>query len=326
MKAPDSTELFFSVGIVNDPCFIAHLVGFGHPEASRRSDLIVEYLKSEGLLTKKNSISPKLASNQELNLAHSLDYIHLVEEESAACSGFEVKMLSTGDAMISARSFEVARYAVGAVITAIDSVMNQTFSSAFCIVRPPGHHASASVGMGFCLFNNVVIGALYALKNYPIKRVLIVDWDLHHGNGTEDLVKSNPDIFYFSTHQSPLWPGTGQASEKGCGNIHNIEIAEGRSSRAALLQAYAETLPKLMETFQPELIIISAGFDAHENDPLGNLNLKSEDFGLLTHYVKKIADHYAKGRIISVLEGGYNLQALVESASFHVKSLIRFPG
>lgn len=310
------------IGIVADPKFATHLTGFGHPESPKRAQVIEKLLGDSEILTARNTIVPRIANETDLMLAHSAEYIALVAKEVSQCHGDEVKMLSTGDAMISESSYEVAKLAAGGILNAIDAVMSGQFQSAFAIVRPPGHHACRSIGMGFCLFNNVALGAFYILKNYPeIKRVLIVDWDLHHGNGTEDLVKTDPRIFYFSTHQSPLWPGTGSKEEKGCGNICNIPIMGGKTSRQAILDAYEYQLPHAMKAFLPDFILISAGFDAHKNDPLGNLELETEDFATLTQSVKLIADRYAKGRIVSALEGGYHLQALAESALQHVKNL-----
>lgn len=309
------------VGIIHDQKFLRHLTDSNHPECPERSTAIEKRLKEEGLLNAENALSPRLATIEELHFAHSFPYIYQVEQETSSCKTGDIKCLSTGDVVISKNSFECARLAVGAVLNGIDAVFDGHFSSVFCIVRPPGHHACRSRGMGFCIFNNVVIGALYALRKYPIKRVLIVDWDLHHGNGTEELVRNNPSIFYFSTHQSPLWPGTGKESEHGCGNVVNIPIHAGSSSKKAILDAYTYRLTAAMEAFQPELILISAGFDAHENDPLGGLKLNEEDFGTLTDSVKKIANKFASGRIVSVLEGGYNLEALAASAKIHVERL-----
>lgn len=321
MEAPFQNSLFFSVGIVNHRIFTQHQTGNLHLESPNRVDSIISRLVRESALSKTNSIAPRKATKKELKLAHSVDYIKLVERECLECKKDETKQLSTGDVQISRESFKVASYAVGGVLNAIDAVMAGKFTSVFCVIRPPGHHACQRIGMGFCLFNNVAIGAYYALENFPIKRVLIVDWDLHHGNGTEELVKNDKRIFYFSTHQSPLWPGTGQTSETGCGNISNIEVKGGHTSRDLLLNTYATTLSDAMELFKPEFILISAGFDAHELDPLGQLKLHAKDFETLTLLVRKIADKYAQGRIVSALEGGYNLQGLADSAFAHVKGL-----
>lgn len=323
MEAPFQNSLFFSVGIVNHRIFAQHCTGNAHVESPKRVDFIINRLVNENALTQANSIAPRRATSKELKLAHSINYIQLVDRECSECNRDEVRTLSTGDVQISRYSYKVATFAVGGVLNAIDAVMAGKFTSAFCVVRPPGHHACKDVGMGFCLFNNVAIGAFYLLENHPINRVLIVDWDLHHGNGTEELVKHDKRIFYFSSHQSPLWPGTGQASEKGCGNIQNVEVKAGETSRDVLLEIYASTLAEAMETFKPEFILISAGFDAHESDPLGQLRLQSKDFETLTLLIRKIADKYAQGRIVSALEGGYNLDGLADSAFHHVKGLAR---
>lgn len=321
MEASFQNSLFFSVGIVNHRIFTQHQTGNLHFESPKRVDSIINRLISESALTKTNSIAPRKATKKELKLAHSIDYIQLVERECKECKGDEVKTLSTGDVQISRESYTVALSAVGGVLKAIDAVMSGKFNSVFCVVRPPGHHACQKVGMGFCLFNNVAIGAYYILENYEIDRVLIVDWDLHHGNGTEELVKNDKRIFYFSSHQSPLWPLTGQASETGVGNICNVEVLAGQASRDVILETYASTLTEAMDTFKPEFVLISAGFDAHESDPLGQLKLQAKDFETLTLLVRKIADKYAKGRIVSALEGGYNLEGLADSAFAHVKGL-----
>ena len=321
MEAPFQNSLFFSVGIVNHRIFANHLTGNLHFESPKRVDFIINKLISENALTAKNSIAPRAATKKELKLAHSIDYINLVERECKECKSSEVKDLSTGDVKISHESFTVAKFAAGGVLKAIDAVMEGKFASVFCVVRPPGHHACKSVGMGFCLFNNVAIGAYYILANYNIERVLIVDWDLHHGNGTEELVKNDKRIFYFSSHQSPLWPGTGQASETGCGNVSNVEVKGGETSRDVLLNTYASTLTEAMDKFKPQFILISAGFDAHESDPLGQLKLQASDFETITLLVRKIADKYAEGRIVSALEGGYDLVGLADSAFAHVKGL-----
>lgn len=321
MEEPFQNPLFFSVGIVNHRIFTQHNTGIQHVESPKRVDSITNRLINENALTNTNSIAPRQATKKELKLAHSIDYIKLVDRECAKCMRDEVKTLSTGDVQISRESYKVATYAVGGVLNAIDAVMSGKFPAVFCVVRPPGHHACQKVGMGFCLFNNVAIGAYYLLENYPIDRVLIVDWDLHHGNGTEELVKNDKRIFYFSSHQSPLWPNTGQATETGVGNIMNVEVMAGATSRDVLLETYASTLDKAMETFKPEFVLISAGFDAHESDPLGELKLQAKDFETLTLLIRKIADKYAQGRIVSALEGGYNLEGLADSAFAHVKGL-----
>lgn len=315
---------FFFTCIVSDPLFLQHRTEMGHVESPKRVLFAIQKLKDASLLEgikDLKSISPRFASNEELLLCHTSDYIRRVQEEAAVLLPYELKQLSTGDVTISMESFEVARLAAGGVFSAIDEVMKNACKNAFCIVRPPGHHASASIGMGFCIFNNVALGAHYALHKWGLKRVLIVDWDVHHGNGTQDIVYNNPHIFYFSTHESPLFPGTGFADDHGCGNILNFPIRADANSRINVLNAHKYDLVNAMKKFKPELVLISAGFDAHEDDLLGHFNLKTEDFAVLTAIVKSIADEHAQGRIVSVLEGGYNLEALGDSVVAHVKEL-----
>lgn len=314
-------NLNFSAGIVSDPRFLLHRTRKFDVEIPKRVESIIKKLKIEGLMSESNLIRPRFATKEELLLCHTSDYIEKVEEETSSLALNELAQLSTGDVIICKDSFEVAKLAAGGVLEAIDQVMEGRFSKVFCIVRPPGHHATASAGMGFCIFNNIAIGANYALQKWGLKRVLIVDWDVHHGNGTQDIVENNPDIFYFSTHESPLYPGTGHADEHGCGNILNIPIRADANSRANLLKAYRYDLVNAMKKFKPELVLISAGFDAHEEDLLGHLKLTTEDFGELTKIVKSIADEHAQGRIVSALEGGYNLEALGDAAAAHVKGL-----
>lgn len=311
----------FSTGIVYDPRFLQHRTKNSDVELPKRAESIVKKLQNGGLFSESNLIQPRFASKNDLLLCHTSDYIDKVEKETSSLAPNELAQLSTGDVIICKDSFEVAKLAAGGVLSAIDQVMESNYSNAFCIVRPPGHHACASIGMGFCIFNNVAIGASYALQKWGLKRVLIVDWDVHHGNGTQDIVENNPSIFYFSTHESPLYPGTGKEDEHGCGNILNMPISANVNSRANLLKAYRFDLVNAMKTFKPELVLISAGFDAHEKDLLGHLNLKTEDFGELTKIVKEIAEEHSKGRIVSVLEGGYNLEVLGDAALEHVKAL-----
>lgn len=314
-----------NVAIVSDERFSLHLTGWHHPEKPSRIEAILHALKEKQLFSSDNHLVPRRAGKKELCLAHSPLYIDLVENEILKCSSQGILdgsyTLITGDVQICPASYEVAALAAGGVLIAVDEVMRNSFSSVFCPVRPPGHHACINKGMGFCLFNNVAVGARYALSKYSLSRILIVDWDVHHGNGTQDIFWEDPRVFYFSTHQSPLYPGTGEREEKGCGNILNCPIAPGKLSRLHVIQAFQNELVPAMERFRPECIFISAGFDAHQCDPLGGMNLTEEDFGALTRIVKEIAGKHAQGRIISVLEGGYDLQALASSSVEHVRAL-----
>lgn len=306
--------------------YALHLTGEGHPERPERVLVILESLKRAGLLTKENLIVPRMVTDNELLLCHTEEYVKLVSDE-VAITGSNLTYLSTGDVVVMNRSDEIARLAVGGVLEAVDAVMKGTYKSVFCVTRPPGHHACTSIGMGFCLYNNIAIGARYAQRAYGIKRVLIADWDVHHGNGTQQIFYEDGSVFYFSTHQYPLYPMTGAENEigvgEGKGTTFNVPIARGAYSRVEVLRAFRELLPEAMEQFRPELVMISAGFDGHERDPLGGFNLTDNDFGELTLAVREIAEKYANGRIVSVLEGGYDLEALISSGKQHVKSLIK---
>jgi acetoin utilization deacetylase AcuC-like enzyme len=270
-----------------------------------------------------------MATCEELLLCHAEEYVRLVEKEAKVCFGTShddgSRFLSTGDVSISSSGFDIARLAAGGVLTAVDAVFEQKAPNAFCVVRPPGHHACSNRGMGFCLFNSVAIGARYAMRRYQIKKVLIVDWDVHHGNGTQEIFNCDPDVFYFSTHQEGIYPGTGLADDWGekeaAHTKLNCPIAPGEGSREAVLLAFQEKLLPAMKLFQPECVFVSCGFDAHRLDPLGGMNLTEDDFYHLTRLVQEIAHTYAHGRLISVLEGGYDLRALALSSVAHVQAL-----
>lgn len=314
--------------IVADEIFSKHYTGYGHPECPERYNVIRDAFMME--CSEIPIIKPRVALSEELLLCHSSSYLDLLQKEihdlaNDNCAKASIA-LSTGDAQICSDSFDVAVSAVGGVLKAIDAVMNKDFRNAFCLVRPPGHHATRELGMGFCLLNNVAIGARYIQTKYGLPKVLIVDWDVHHGNGTQDIFYADPSIFYFSTHQSPFYPGTGLVNErglsKGFGSTLNCPILAGQNSRKQVLEAFRDQLTPAMERFQPDFILISAGFDAHIDDPLGGFNLIEEDFIALTMFVKKIARKFSNERIVSVLEGGYNLQALASSTLAHVKALM----
>lgn len=315
--------------IVSDPFYAKHLTGKGHPESPERYHTVILNLTKNGLLTPANHITPRTATEEEILLCHTAKYVEILKENMALCAvSGRVKgdyTLSTGDVQICPESYSVALLAVGGALSAIDAVMREKAMNAFCVVRPPGHHATSNCGMGFCLLNNVAIGARYVQKKYGLKRVAIVDWDVHHGNGTQEIFYDDPSVFYFSTHQYPFYPGTGSELEKGegagLGTTLNCPIAPTTHSRIKVLEAFKNKLTEAMKAFQPEFVLISAGFDAHEEDLLGQFNLKTEDFVQLTEIVKEIADQYTEGRLVSVLEGGYHLPALAECAVAHVKAL-----
>lgn len=307
--------------IVADNACKRHETGFGHPERPERFDAIYQALKASGLLI--HECKPRQATDSEILLCHTPEYLRLVQREIAQTR--QLAMLSTGDAVICPSSYPPALLAAGGVLTGIDAVLSSEADSSFVISRPPGHHACSDRGMGFCLFNNVAIGARYAQRTAGLKKILIVDWDLHHGNGTQEIFNADPSVFYFSTHQAGIYPGTGSLADIGLGAAQgtkmNVPIAPTPLAREQILAAIKGPLANAMAEFKPELVLISCGFDAHRDDPLGNLNVTDEDFGTLTRLVCEIAHRYAGGRVISVLEGGYNLSALATASVAHVKAL-----
>lgn len=315
--------------ITADPSSLKHLTGWGHPECPDRFRAILSALTKEGLVVRENTLNVHPASLEDLLLCHSLSYIALVQDNIKKVEALGVLdgqyTLGTGDVQICPDSWEAALMAVGAVLAGIDAIMEKNADNVFCLVRPPGHHACREKGMGFCLFNNVAIGARYLQKKYGLKKILIVDWDVHHGNGTQDIFEEDSSVFYFSTHQEGIYPGTGPRTDKGTGAAEgtkmNIPIQPGPDARLKVLEAFRGPLVEAMKSFRPEFVMISAGFDAHYRDPLGRLNLMEEDFANLTKLMLEIADHYAKGRLISVLEGGYHLEAIASSAVAHFKAL-----
>jgi acetoin utilization deacetylase AcuC-like enzyme len=312
--------------VVSDPIYTYHDTGPRHPEQAARTVVIEHALTLSGLMTRENRLQPRLATIEDVLLCHTAPYLELVRREVLALKNSgDIAFLSTGDAIISEHSYDVAMHAVGGALVAIDKVLTTPQSSAFVVVRPPGHHACSAQGMGFCLFNNIAIAARYAQQKYGIERVLIVDWDVHHGNGTQEIFYDDPTVFYFSTHEQNLYPGTGAIEEtgegKGKGTTLNCPIAAGPDSRVKVLEAFEVQLKEKMKAFRPNLVLISAGFDAHRDDPLGHFNLTDNDFLTLTTSIKDIANEYAEGRIVSVLEGGYNLQALATASVAHVRGM-----
>jgi len=307
--------------LLYSPVFREHLTAPGHPESPARLDALLKGLDAAGLRTQLHPLPLHPASLQTVALCHSRAYIHLAEEEILRGQ----HQLSTGDTLVCEASFEAARYAAGAAVAAVDAVVAGPVYNAFCALRPPGHHASPSRGMGFCVFNNAAIAARYAQTQYGLARVLIVDWDVHHGNGTQDIFYEDPSVFFFSVHQHPWYPGTGLAADRGAGpgtdSTLNVPLDAG-AGRAEVLAAFDEQLLPAMERFRPELVVVSAGFDSRQNDPLGLLTLDDADFADLTRRVTALAERWADGRVVSVLEGGYDPVGLPRAAAAHVAALL----
>jgi acetoin utilization deacetylase AcuC-like enzyme len=298
-----------------------HLIGRPHPERPERFDAILEALRRTGATDRMLALEPRAAIEEELLLCHTPAYLQIARHDVAAGHRY----LSTGDTEIDGGSWTAAVRAAGGVLNAVDAVAGGTARNAFCVVRSPGHHANAGRGMGFCLLNNVALAARYAQKRYGLERVLIVDWDVHHGNGTQDIFYSDPSVFFFSTHQWPLYPGTGRANETGegagRGTTMNFPFPAG-SGRAEILGAVEKALMPAANLFRPDLVLISAGFDSRIDDLLGNFTLTDDDFVDLTRRAMEIADRHAGGRVVSVLEGGYSLEGLASAAAAHVDALM----
>jgi acetoin utilization deacetylase AcuC-like enzyme len=302
---------------VHHPIFLEHLVPTGHPERPDRLRAIAEALSDERFDGLARREAP-LADLSAAALAHHRPYVDLVAGNVPA-EGF-VRL--DADTFMSPRSLDAALHGIGAVSLAVDEVMSGAHANAFCAVRPPGHHAESDRAMGFCLFNNAAIAARHAQKFHGAERVAIVDWDVHHGNGTQEIVWSDPTILYASTHQMPLYPGTGAPEESGVGNIVNVPLSPGTDGEV-FRRAFTDNVLPVVDRFAPDLIVISAGFDAHRDDPLAAINLDEADFVWATERMMELADRHCEGRVVSTLEGGYDLTALAASTAAHVDALMK---
>lgn len=307
------------IGFISHPDYLRHQTGRHHPEEPARLTAILRHLETTGVAADLVRGEPAEPSPTWLTTAHSPDYVRAIEE---ACTR-GVRALDP-DTYISPESYRAALLAVGGALLGVDQVMAGTVASAFVALRPPGHHAERDRAMGFCLFNNVAIAARYAQQRYGLKRILIVDWDVHHGNGTQQAFEDDPTVLFFSSHQFPFYPGTGRASERGTGAglgyTINVPLAAGCGDHE-----YQEVFEKILYPaaceFQPDMVLISAGFDAHSDDPLASMNLTEYGYERLTNLVRDIAERYSEGRIVSLLEGGYHLEALARSVERHLQTL-----
>jgi len=305
-------------GLITSDTYQNHNTGDGHPEKIDRVTVVIDNFKK---LDNKNLVwkKPSKFNRSLLEITHNSDYINFVEKS------FPEKGLSflDGDTIVSPGSKDATSDAVGSIIAAIDGVQNKNFNNAFCAVRPPGHHAERNKAMGFCIYNNVAVGANYLINKYKLKKVAIIDFDVHHGNGTQDIFHNSEKVLYISTHQYPFYPGSGTEQEKGkYNNIFNIPLPAGTTSEE-YLNAYEYVLKKIDE-FKPEFILLSAGFDAHKDDPLAQFQLESKDFYEITKRTLGLSKLYCDGKVVSILEGGYDLLALQESTEMHVKALLEF--
>lgn len=311
---PETTRL----GVHYDARYERHDTGNGHPESAGRYRVLRDALA--GLEPKIVRLQGRTATVAEILLAHEAHYHDLVYRDVEDFAN----VLRTGDTAISIESYEVAREATGAVLAAVDAVMRGELKRVFCAVRPPGHHATSGRGMGFCIFNHVAVAANYLRTHHGLERIAIVDWDVHHGNGTEEIFVEDPHVFYLSLHESGAYPGSGAAGNHGwgtgIGTTLNLPLPSGSGGESALT-AWEETGGPALERFRPEFVLVSAGFDARKEDPLGGLNWEDETFADLTRRVVALAETHAAGRVVSVLEGGYNPAGLASAALAHVQAM-----
>ena len=309
-----------AIGFVYDGEYLKHDTGPEHPERPDRLRAIVGHLDKIGMLRNIRQFHPVSAPLDWIQKAHAPSYIQMIERR---CLAGET-VLDSGDTHVCKESFSVALLAAGGVLRAVDEVMGGDTKKVFCAVRPPGHHAETHSVMGFCLFNNIAVGARYAQQKYGLSRVAILDWDVHHGNGTQEIFWRDPSVLYISTHQYPLWPGTGASNEigEGAGEGFTLDCPmRPGSGEDEFIGVFRNRIVPALDKFRPELLMISAGFDAHRDDPLANINLTEGSFAAMTGFACEVASKYCEGRIVSVLEGGYNLNALAKSVEAHLSVL-----
>ncbi len=307
--------------LLADPTCLRHDTGPGHPESPRRFEAVLKALEGAGLAKQMQRLPPISPTREELRMVHTSDYLDLAEEEIRAGGD----QLSTGDTSIGPGSWEAALHAAGSAIAAVDAVAEGRAANAFCLARPPGHHASPARGMGFCVLNNIALAARRAQQKHGLERVLIIDWDVHHGNGTQDTFYEDGSVLFFSTHQWPWYPGTGRAAETGAGAGKGTTInvpLPAYSGRKEIFAAFQDQLFPVAGKFKPSMVLISAGFDSRIDDPLGHFTLEDEDFAELTRLVKARANDWCGGKVVSLLEGGYALGGLASAASAHVAALL----
>jgi acetoin utilization deacetylase AcuC-like enzyme len=305
--------------LVTHPAFVKHDTGPGHPERPDRMRAIDKVLAHDVFRDLKREEAPlREDAREHIARAHSAAYY---EKIRASVEHLDHLDHLDGDTVVSPGSWEAALRAVGAGLHGVDAVMDGRAANAFCQVRPPGHHAESNLALGFCLFSNAAIAAQYARAKHGAERVAVVDFDVHHGNGTQEIFWSARDLFYGSTHQMPLFPGTGAVGETGVGNVWNAPLRAGDGGER-FREAFESRILPALHNFGPDMLVISAGFDAHQADPLGNLRLVEADFMWATERIADVAKRHANGRIVSMLEGGYDLTALAKSVAVHVKTLM----
>jgi acetoin utilization deacetylase AcuC-like enzyme len=321
-----------TTALIYDPIFMEHFTPRMHPERPQRVEAAIKTLEALGWLEREGlvQLAPRAASVDELAAVHDRAYIQAVEEMSHLVAAEEEhggrrSRYFAPETYVSARTYEAALKAAGAPLTAIDALLNGEIDNAFCLVRPPGHHALPDEAMGFCLFNNVAVAAQYALERHGLERVMIIDYDVHHGNGTQDIFYEDPRVLYFSIHQSPFYPGTGLSDERGegAGLGATINVPLPATTGFHIYDAvFRQVMAHAADRFDPQLILVSAGFDAHWNDPLGEMNISTAGFAKLNQFIIELAGRLCNGRLVMVLEGGYDLDAVAGCVATCVNLLL----
>jgi len=306
--------------VIYDDIYLKHDTGPNHPENAARIINTIEHLRSANIWQKLNIKKPRAATEEELSAVHSTSQIEKVAEIAGSGGGY-----LDPDTYVSPNSYEAALYAAGAPLTAVDLIMDKKADNAFCLVRPPGHHATPERGMGFCLFNNVAVAAKYIQSRYSLDRIVIIDWDVHHGNGTQDTFYDDPSVMYFSMHRYPFYPGTGAEEEtgkdSGAGFTINMPLSYNTEPQE-YLKLFEDVMEQRIKPFKPQFILISSGFDAYRLDPISGLNLEASDYNKLTKLTQNIANDCCDGRIVSCLEGGYHLLDLPKCIEEHLNGLM----